>query len=69
MFNYFPINFLIVLGNYLKYYYIFQSNYLLLLDAIAILLQFRKEFLIKLFPNYKDQNKMDQNYFLNLHYD
>ena len=69
MFNYFPINFLIVLGNYLKYYYIFQSNYLLLLDAIAILLQFRKEFLTKLFPNYKDQNKMDQNYFLNLHYD
>ena len=69
MFNYFPINFLIVLGNYLKYYYIFQSNYLLLLDAIAILLQFRKEFLIKLSPNYKDQNKMDQNYFLNLHYD
>ena len=68
MFNYFPINFLIVLGNYLKYYYIFQSNYLLLLDAIAILLQFRKEFLTKLFPNYKDQSKMDQNYFLNLHY-
>ena len=68
MFNYFPINFLIVLGNYLKYYYIFQSNYLLLLDAIAILLQFRKEFITKLFPNYKDQSKINQNYFLNLHY-
>ena len=68
MFNYFQIHSLIVLGNYLKYYYIFQSNYLLLLNVIAKPLKLHEEFQIKLFLNYKGRSKMDQNYFLNLNY-
>ena len=66
MFNYFQIHSLIVLGK--KYYYIFQSNYLLLLNVIAKPLKLHEEFQIKLFLNYKGRSKMDQNYFLNLNY-